>query len=430
MVSSMVTSSGAESSVTTPMLTASPSEPETSAFLVTHPSTETSPPIPASTVSPHLSETTASLAITDGVEMSTALPTQTVFLGVAETTFSLVTIPRTETSRYDLSPTASPGVPTETASLSTHPRTETSTNIPTSAPSPGLPETTGLLATSPAEEASTGILALTVSPGVLGPDTAPATAGEPNAVPSWSMETSAPVTSVGLPEFSRTVTAASVTLIPTETPTPPKTSHGEGASPATILKTTSVEITDSAATGPGATVAETTATFRTLSRSPSAPRTTAGMSTWASWSVNPVTSVSPSLVPFTMNFTITNLRYMEDMGHLGSEIFNITERILNRLLRPLFQNSSIGPLYCGCRLTLLRPEKDGATTGVDAVCTHRPDHTSTGLDRERLYWELSHETHGVTQLGSYTLDRDSLYINGYTHRGSAPTPSGEYSWLW
>ncbi|KAM9241636.1 LOW QUALITY PROTEIN: mucin-16-like [Dugong dugon] len=397
MVSSMVTSSGAESSVTTPMLTASPSEPETSAFLVTHPSTETSPPIPASTVSPHLSETTASLAITHGVEMSTALPTQTVFLGVAETTFSLVTIPRTETSRYDLSLTASPGVPTETASLSTHPGTETSTNIPTSAPSPGLPETTGLLASSPAEKASSGILALTVSPGVLGPDTAPATAGEPNAVASWSMETSAPVTSVGLPESSRTVTAASVTLVPSETPTPPKTSHGEGASPATILKTTSVEITDSAATGPGATVAETTATF------------TAG--------------VSPSLVPFTMNFTITNLRYMEDMGHLGSEIFNITERILNRLLRPLFQNSSIGRLYCGCRLTLLRPEKNGATTGVDAVCTHRPDQTSTGLDRERLYWKLSHETHGVTQLGSYTLDRDSLYINGYTHRGSAPTPS-------
>lgn len=34
------------------------------------------------------------------------------------------------------------------------------------------------------------------------------------------------------------------------------------------------------------------------------------------------------------------------------------------------------------------------------------------LDREQLYWEMSHRTHGVTQLGSFTLDKDSLYING------------------
>lgn len=34
------------------------------------------------------------------------------------------------------------------------------------------------------------------------------------------------------------------------------------------------------------------------------------------------------------------------------------------------------------------------------------------LDREKLYWELSHQTHGVTQLGSFTLDKNSLYVNG------------------
>lgn len=35
-----------------------------------------------------------------------------------------------------------------------------------------------------------------------------------------------------------------------------------------------------------------------------------------------------------------------------------------------------------------------------------------GLDRERLYWELSQLTYGVTQLGPYILDQDSLYVNG------------------
>ncbi|XP_014392633.1 PREDICTED: mucin-16-like [Myotis brandtii] len=134
-------------------------------------------------------------------------------------------------------------------------------------------------------------------------------------------------------------------------------------------------------------------------------------------------SVSPSLVSFTLNFTITSLRYTEGMGNPGSEIFNNMERILNRLLKPLFQNSSIGPFYFGCRLTLLRPEKNGTTTGIDTVCTYHSDYVDPKLDREQLYWEMSRGTHGVTQLGSFTLDKDSLYINGYTHQTSASTPS-------
>ncbi|KAG5208714.1 hypothetical protein JEQ12_016279 [Ovis aries] len=135
----------------------------------------------------------------------------------------------------------------------------------------------------------------------------------------------------------------------------------------------------------------------------------------SSTSLSPIlssTGMSPSLVPFTLNFTITNLNYTEDMSPPGSELFSTMERILNRLLKPLFQNSSIGLLYSGCRLTLLRPEKHRRATGVDAVCTHRPNPMGLKLDRERLYRELSHETHGVTQLGSFTLDKHSLYVNG------------------
>lgn len=61
---------------------------------------------------------------------------------------------------------------------------------------------------------------------------------------------------------------------------------------------------------------------------------------------------------------------------------------------------------------LPRPEKDGAATRVDAMCTHRPDPEGLGLDREQLYWELSQLTHGIALLGPYTLDRNSLYVNG------------------
>ncbi|KAK2087286.1 Mucin-16 [Saguinus oedipus] len=81
-------------------------------------------------------------------------------------------------------------------------------------------------------------------------------------------------------------------------------------------------------------------------------------------------------------------------------------------LKPLFKSTSIGPLYSGCRLTLLRPEKHGAATSVDAICTHHLDPKNRGLDREQLYRELSKLTHGITELGPYLLDRDSLYVNG------------------
>ncbi|XP_011849704.1 PREDICTED: mucin-16 [Mandrillus leucophaeus] len=425
MVTSQITSSGAATSTTIPTLTHSPVMPETTALLITHPSTETSTTFPASTVFPQVSGTTASLSIRPGTETSTALSTQT--------TSSLFTLLVTGTGRVDLNPTASPGVSAKTASLSTYPGTETSTMIPTSTLSLGLLETTGSLATSSSVETSTGTLTLTVSPAVSGLPSASITTGKPQTVTSWNTKTSPSVTSAGPPEFSGTVTGTPMTLIPSETPTPPKPSHREGVSPTTILRTTVVETTNLAATGSSPTVAKTTTTFNTLAGSSFAPLTTPGMSTLVSESVTSRASKN--------NFFIV---YTKDMGRMGSEIFNATERALQQLLEPLFQNSSIGSLYAGCRLTSLSvlgaqqiqypfltpynpaaslAEKDGTSTRVDAICTYRSDPTSYELDREQLYWELSQLTHGVTLLGPYTLNRNSLYVNGYNHRYQTPATS-------
>lgn len=46
------------------------------------------------------------------------------------------------------------------------------------------------------------------------------------------------------------------------------------------------------------------------------------------------------------------------------------------------------------------------------LCTYHLDPVDSMLDRERLYQELSQLTHGVTRLGSYTLDPSSLYVSG------------------
>ncbi|CAN0428741.1 unnamed protein product [Rangifer tarandus platyrhynchus] len=428
LVTSLVTNSMTEimnSETDTTMavlpLTLSPGKPATTALLVTSSSAETSTNSPASTFFPPLSETTASPSIWPELKTSTALPSQTVSLSPPKT-FSLFTIPVTTTAKVDLNPTVSLGVPTETASVSTE-ETEISTTIAMSAISHGLPETTGLLATSPEAKASTSLPALTLSPGGLGPSRTPATTTELYTVTSGNTETSPPATSVELSEFPKTVTGGTATLRPSETTMRPKTSHVERLSTTTILKTTTVETTHLDATGSGPTVAETTNTFKTLAGSPFAHVTTPATSTLASVTVTSGTTAIPFLMPFTVNFTITNLHYTEDLGNSDSKIFKATETDLQLLLRPLFRNSSIGSRYAGCRLTLLRADKDETSTRMDAVCTYRSDPTGFRLDTERLYWELSQQTQGVTQLVHYTLDRNSLYVNGYNHRDWIPTTS-------
>nr|XP_025841501.1 mucin-16-like [Vulpes vulpes] len=420
MVTSWFPSSKTDANMTIPSVTLSPGEPATTTLSVTQSSAKTS-----TTAFPHLPETIASLSIQPELEISAALPTQTVSFSSAETTSFATSV--TKTSRVDLGPTVPPGVSAETASLSTGPGTDISTTSSTSTLSPTFLAATGLLATSPASDAGTGISMLTA--GVLGLVSTPETTGEPYTLTSWGTEPSPPVTSVGLPELSKTVT-----LRASETPTPPKTSHREGLSATTVLKTTILETTNLATTGSGPTMAETTTTFSTMAGSSFVAETSPEMSTLASLSVTSETTAVPFLTPFTINFTITNLYYTEDLENSGSEIFNATEKDLQSLpppppmltlfqLRILFKNSSVGSLYAGCRLTLHRAEEDGKSTRMDAVCTYRPDPTGFRLDRKRLYWELSQQTHGVTRLGSYTLDRDSLCVNGYNHQYRIPTTS-------
>ncbi|CAO2636041.1 MUC16, partial [Lemmus lemmus] len=112
--------------------------------------------------------------------------------------------------------------------------------------------------------------------------------------------------------------------------------------------------------------------------------------------ISNLTASSSAPLLCTLNFTITNLPYTEDMWGPGYAKFNKVEKVLQLLLKPLFKNTSVGLLYSGCRLTSLSPRKNGEATGVDTVCTYHPDHTGHGLAREQLYLELSKLTYGIT----------------------------------
>ncbi|NXH87433.1 MUC16 protein, partial [Edolisoma coerulescens] len=125
-------------------------------------------------------------------------------------------------------------------------------------------------------------------------------------------------------------------------------------------------------------------------------------------------STAAALEHFTVNFTITNLPYTSDLENPDSAKFRATRRVMNTLLDRLLKQSSIGPAFQGCATTDFRygPGSHRDETRVDAVCTYSKEASAAPLDRVGLYHEVSNKTRGITQLGPYSLDKDSLYVNG------------------
>ncbi|XP_015741560.1 mucin-16 [Coturnix japonica] len=60
-------------------------------------------------------------------------------------------------------------------------------------------------------------------------------------------------------------------------------------------------------------------------------------------------------------------------------------------------------------------------TGVDAVCSYINNISTARFDRETVYHELNTMTNGTTRLGHYSLEKNSLYINGFHITDTAPT---------
>ncbi|KFP49022.1 Mucin-16, partial [Cathartes aura] len=115
---------------------------------------------------------------------------------------------------------------------------------------------------------------------------------------------------------------------------------------------------------------------------------------------------------FTVNFTMTNLLYTAALENPNSKKFIATKKILTYLVDPLLQKSSIGPAYIGCKVMAFRSKKDRDNTGVDAICHYRDEPSDPKFNRVIVYHELSNMTNGITKLGHYSLNSQSLYING------------------
>ncbi|NWS60890.1 MUC16 protein, partial [Chunga burmeisteri] len=119
-------------------------------------------------------------------------------------------------------------------------------------------------------------------------------------------------------------------------------------------------------------------------------------------------AMSPTTGKFTVNFTITNLQYSTSLRNPYSSKFTATRRVLTALVSVIYSHLFFSLIYP----FFPRPSQTIEDTGVDAVCTYKTDSAASQFDQVIVYREVSNKTNGITNLGIYSLDQESLYING------------------
>ncbi|NXT91918.1 MUC16 protein, partial [Anhinga rufa] len=124
-------------------------------------------------------------------------------------------------------------------------------------------------------------------------------------------------------------------------------------------------------------------------------------------------AVSPRTGKFTVNFTITNLQYSSSLRNPYSAKFNATARVLTALVSVIYSYFlCVCVCYCAHLNMVNLPAQKIEDTGVDAVCTYKTDSAASPFDQVIVYHEVSNKTNGITRLGIYSLDQESLYISG------------------
>ncbi|KAM8986580.1 mucin-16-like [Ara ararauna] len=136
-------------------------------------------------------------------------------------------------------------------------------------------------------------------------------------------------------------------------------------------------------------------------------------------SLSVTTAQRPTSRLFTLNFTLTNLQYTADLDTPSSPKFTSTEKVINYYINRLFKSSSISSVYTGCKVMRFRSGRHRDDTGIDAVCSYNNNASLATFDREKVYHELNTMTNGITKLGHYSLEKNSLYINGFSLTGTA-----------
>uniref|UniRef100_A0A673TSN3 SEA domain-containing protein n=1 Tax=Suricata suricatta TaxID=37032 RepID=A0A673TSN3_SURSU len=121
---------------------------------------------------------------------------------------------------------------------------------------------------------------------------------------------------------------------------------------------------------------------------------------------------SPGSQHFRLNFTVTNLLYSQDLAQPGTTTHQRNKRSIENALNQLFRNSSIKSYFSDCQVLAFRSVPDSSHTGVDSLCDFSP--LARRLDRIAIYEEFLRLTLNGTQLQNFTLDRNSVLVDGYS----------------
>ncbi|XP_043541363.1 mucin-16-like, partial [Chiloscyllium plagiosum] len=136
-----------------------------------------------------------------------------------------------------------------------------------------------------------------------------------------------------------------------------------------------------------------------------------------SLSITPVvtTTQTPNVadkpIEFNVTFIITNLMFTQSLQDSSSLLHNSTSDIISKQLTALFNKSEINETFLHCQVISFSVA-NVANTSVYSLCKFRNDSTQD-VDRVTVYHEFRDNTNNISTLGIYSLDNNSLYVNGY-----------------
>uniref|UniRef100_A0A4W3H6C7 SEA domain-containing protein n=1 Tax=Callorhinchus milii TaxID=7868 RepID=A0A4W3H6C7_CALMI len=124
-----------------------------------------------------------------------------------------------------------------------------------------------------------------------------------------------------------------------------------------------------------------------------------------------VTPNPPLEEAFNVTFIITNLPLTPELENSGSQLHNSAAKVIANRLDNIFNNSNISPAFSHCNVESFSRAKVDHTS-VYALCTFKNNPEIGNVDKVIIYKKFSEKTNQISLLGTYTLDTNSLYVNG------------------
>ncbi|XP_043529874.1 mucin-16-like [Chiloscyllium plagiosum] len=132
-------------------------------------------------------------------------------------------------------------------------------------------------------------------------------------------------------------------------------------------------------------------------------------------------SPEEQFIEFNVTFVVINLEFTQPLQDSNSLLFNSASNIISHQLTELYGKSKINATFLTCQTISFRPTNIGSTS-VYSICTFRNESTSEKVDEVIAYNVFRNNTKNISTLGAYSLDNNSLYVNGYHESTPLPTP--------